>query len=144
MDKNDKYFLVGLISLAITLFLLPFACYLLPSVLFGWTYHIPDFVFAWTDTLQDMFSLNSQQASWAVWGIFFVSAAFFAVIAYVTSTKIKDEKPKISVRLSTDADEVMPVKKDTRENLFLAIKIIAIIVLMFLLAQGLQWVMSSS
>ena len=86
MEKNDRYFIVSLFSLAVSLFLLPLSLYLLPGVWFGWSYHIPAFIINGSSWLQDNFGLSEPIASWWMLGGLFVASLVFAGLAYLWPT----------------------------------------------------------
>ncbi|OGV46453.1 MAG: hypothetical protein A3F46_07730 [Legionellales bacterium RIFCSPHIGHO2_12_FULL_42_9] len=146
MGKDDKYFIVGLLSLALSLFLMPLSLFLLPQACFGWNYHIPDFVINWNNWLQDAFALSEQDAEWWVVGGLFVLSLVFAGIAYYTSTRPQYQiKPKLtSEHLPMDNHHLKPVRQDRRETVFLVIKIVVIMMLVYLIAQLMQWAIAVS
>src|SRR5690242_2113223 len=82
MERNDKFFLLSLASLAISLFLVPVALYILPHTWLGWSYHIPDFIQNFNDYLQDALGVTSDNASWFTFYLLLLIGLIFAGIAY--------------------------------------------------------------
>lgn len=144
MEKNDRYFIMSLISLAASLFLLPLALYLLPNAWFGWSYHLPDFILSSNDWLQDNFSLNDQAASWVVFGVILVLSLLFAGLAYFAATRPNADMKHILTSTSEDDAAVKPVKQDRRQLVFLIIKVAAIMILAYFIAQMMQWAIAVS
>ena len=145
MKKNDRYFIVSLFSLAVSLFLLPLSLYLLPGVWFGWSYHIPAFIINGSSWLQDNFGLSEPIASWWMLGGLFVASLVFAGLAYLSSTQFHEEiKPTANPLLKDEDERVKPLKQDRRELVFLVIKIVLIMMLVYLIAEMMQWAIAVS
>ena len=141
MENNDKYFILGLVSLAVTLFLLPLALYILPAVWFGWTYHLPDFILSWSNGIQTSFGLAEKSAAWWLFGTMFIVSLLFAFLAYFTTTRV-NIKPKVVYQSGENDRTKKSAKYDPRETVFLVIKIIVIVGLVFFIAEMMQWVMA--
>lgn len=145
MKKNDRYFIVSLFSLAVSLFLLPLLLYLLPGVWLGWNYHTPEFIINGNDWLQDNLGLSEQGASWWELGVLFLSSLVFSGLAYWSSTQFhEDIKPMVNSLLTDDDERVKPLKQDRRELFFLVIKIVLIMMLVYLVANMMQWAIAVS
>jgi hypothetical protein len=141
MGQNDRYFIIGLMALAVSLFLFPLSLYILPQVWFGWTYHIPDFILSLSNWLQDNLEFKEGEASWFIFYSFFFTACIFAGIAYVASARANANMKKNVVRLPFDDAEkrIKQVRQDRRDSTFLVIKMIGIGILVFVVAEIMQW-----
>jgi len=146
MEHNDKFFLLGLVSLAVSLFLFPLALYILPEAYFGWTYHVPDFILNFNEYLQDSFGMTRNSASWTVFYFIFLIAVVFANVAYFAAIRTRhDIKKQIPhEQIDEAAVRLKQANQNRRETIFLVIKLILIMVLVFSIAEVVQWVIAIS
>jgi hypothetical protein len=146
MERNDKFFLLGLVSLAASLFFFPLAIYLFPQAYFGWTYHIPNFLSNFNVYLQDVFGMTLRSASWTVFYIVFLTAVVFANIAYLSAVRTRHDIKRIIPYEHVD-EAVVRLKQanqNRRETIFLVIKLFFIMMLVFSVAKIVQWVVTIS
>lgn len=146
MERNDKFFLLSLVSLAASLFLFPLALYLLPQAWLGWNYHIPDFLLNFNDYLQASFGLTHEKASWAIFYLLFLSGLIFSGLAYYAAIHTRIDVKKSLPHESTNEAEVRlkQAKQNNREIFVLVIKIFFISLLVFSMAEIVQWAISVS
>jgi hypothetical protein len=146
MERNDKFFLLGLVSLAVSLFLFPLAIYILPQAYFGWTYHIPDFISNFNEYLQDAFGMTRRSASWTVFYSIFLMAIVFANIAYFAAMRTRHDIKKSIPHENVDEAVVRlrQANQNRRETIFLVVKLVLIMVLVFSIAEIVQWVVAMS
>lgn len=146
MERNDQFFLLGLISLAVSLFLFPLALYVLPQAWLGWTYHIPDFLLNFNDYLQDSFGITHEKASWVIFYLLFLLGLIFASVAYYAAlhTRIDIKKPLPHETVNEAEVRLKQAKQNRREIFILVIKIFFISLLAFSIAEIVQWAISVS
>lgn len=131
-QSNHKLFILGLFSLVFCLSLFALSFYIMPYLLFGWYYDTPAFVINLVEWLEYTYNYTNSAASTLVFLSVFFLALFFAGIAYFCSNRIdnqiysselkKKEKPKIKA-----------------DGLRLALKILAICLLIFIAATAFEW-----
>ena len=145
MKREDRLFLLGLLSLIVSLFLFPFVVYLFPAVWLGWEYRVPEFVLNTSLWLQLTFHTTYDLAFLWFFRITFFAAIGFGVIAYLISrritklqTEINKEEDKEAVTFS------MKAKEGSRDSVLFFLKMVVIIGLVFIVSDMIQWAISFS
>ena len=138
--KNDKLFIIGLISLILGFALLGFTLYLAPNLLLGWHYTIPDFFMNWANWLELYSNYSDLEAAKALLLILFIVSVIFVLIAYVTSNMMDKELYKQQV---VDPEIPKRKKKISHEGLDLGLKLFIIIIFVFILAAAFEWMIYS-
>lgn len=136
-QKNHLLFIIGLLSLMISLVFIAFTLYLLPHLLFGWIYDAPEFVPFLIERFQSQYNMTEGGASKLILLIFFLLSLIFVAIAYFSSNRIEREIFKSEL---TNTNKPVRFKKNTREGLTLGLKILFIIIIVFVVASLLQWI----
>lgn len=137
-QKNEKAFVIGLLSLVISLSLFALSFYIMPNLLFGWQYSTPGFVISIVDWLQYAYNFTASGASTIVFFFVFLLALFFAVIAYYCSNKIDDEIYSSELQQRTPPE---PVKESVKgDGMWLVLKILFFALLIFIAAALFEWV----
>lgn len=146
MGREDKFFLLSLLSLAVSLFLFPMAIYLLPQVWLGWIYHTPDFVLSFSDYIQTVFGVTQENAQWALVYVLLGLGSIFAGIAYYSARQVRvDHKKSLPHEHVNEARlRLNRAKKNRREMIFLALKLTVIVGLVVIISQVVQWAMTVS
>ncbi|MDF1757894.1 MAG: hypothetical protein P1U74_06315 [Legionellaceae bacterium] len=141
--QNQKYYIIGIICLMLSLPLFAFSFYLFPYLIFDWHYSVPDFVPELSGDLQRLYNLTKIAAGWLMILCCFFSAVILAVIADILSNKIDRE-----IHTSYTDDVVTKTHKRNKvgepESSGLVFKIIMIIVLVFVASQFFQWALSTA
>lgn len=146
MEQNDRYFFLSLASLAVSLFLFPLALYLLPQAFLGWAYHTPDFILSMNDYLQASLGITHEAALTSIfYGVFFL-ALIFAGVAYFAATHTRQDLKKTIAHESVDERQVRlrQAKQNRQEMVFLLVKIVLILIVVFFIAEMVQWAVSIS
>lgn len=139
---NQKYYIVGILCLVISLALFAFSFYILPFLAFGWHYGVPDFILIWNIDMQESYKLSQTAASWLIFLGLFFPAVILAIIADILSNRIDSQIHGISNKNEVKKPERMKV--GAKESNGLVFKIIVIMILVFIAAQFFQWALSSS
>ena len=135
-QKNHLLFIISLVSLLISLVLFAFTLYMLPHLLFGWRYDAPEFIPFWTEWLQYQYNVSEAAASKLILFLFVLLSLIFGLITYFSSNRIENQI--FSSGLSgTNKSPIF--KKSTREGVALGLKIFFIIIIIFVAASLLQW-----
>lgn len=139
-QRNEMYYMIGIICLCVSLGLFALSLYILPNLAFGWRYEMPEFVSMWRALLQERYHFGEKASEWLIFFVFFFPAILFAIVADIFSNRIEKQWNR------TDSGNSSQAMKSTRdgESNRLIIKIIGIIILVFITAQFFQWMISTS
>lgn len=139
-QQNHSLFILGLVSLLLSLSLLAFSCYNMPYLLFNWRYDVPEFIIMLHAWLVSTYSMTDHHASWVIVASLFSSSILFGIIAYIASNRIdnaiydiKQEEHTTSIHLT----------KDFKASAELFGKILLLVLLVVLVAIGLDWYLDS-
>jgi membrane protein insertase Oxa1/YidC/SpoIIIJ len=149
MKKEDKLFFLGLLTLTLSLFLIPFGFYLLPAAWFGWQYSIPEFILNFTLWMQVTFHTTYGWAFVWVARLIFLPGIFFGIVAYSISRRLNKMKLEVEehTEMSAEEEELAhkaseKLKEETKDSLMLMLKIAGIAALIFVIANAMQMVIS--
>ncbi len=144
MEREDKFFLLSLLSLAVSLFLFPLAIYLLPQVWLGWIYHTPDFVLSFSDYIQTVLGVTQEDAQWMFVYLLLGLGCAFACVAYFAARQVRigHKKPLPHERVNVAKLRLKQAKENRREVVFLLLKLVIIIGLIVTISQIIQWAMT--
>ena len=137
-NQNHTVYIVGILCLVASLAMIAFSLYLLPYLLFGWHYSVPEFVIAWLDQIQTSYNLSVNASEWLIFAVFFIPGLVFALIADVVSNRIDNQIYGIQAPETT---RPKPVNTESRSLLF---RIVFIVIVVFIAAQILQWTLTST
>ena len=146
MKQEDVMYVVGLMLLAMGMLLLPLSLYILPAVWLDWVYHVPSFILSAKDYLMDHLNLTEKSSYWLIFYTFFGFAITFLAVAiylsYCIDVMLASPEVKKSERLQEIEGSMHVFKKtpkDRRESMLLVVKLIVIMVLVFMIADMMQW-----
>lgn len=144
MDREDKFFLLSLLSLAVSLFLFPLALYLLPQVWLGWIYHTPDFTGALSEYFQSSFGVTQEAAQWVVINLLFIFGIVSATVAYYAARQVRIDHKKRPGHEAVDEAVVRlkQTKHGLREVMTLLVKIAIIVFIVVIISNIMQWGMT--
>ncbi len=144
MDREDKFFVLSLLSLAVSLFLFPLALYLLPQAWLGWVYHMPDFITAFSEYVQLSWGVSEDGALWVVVSILFFWGVIFSFIAYYAARQVRvDHKKKVPHESVNEAGvRLKQAKQNRRAILSSLVKLAVIIFMVFVISDIMQWAMA--
>ncbi len=139
---NSRLFILGMVCLGASICLILFSLYILPGLIGGLVYNIPEFLFHWVDWFQRRFDLSNTAASWIVLLLFFIPGLLFAMIAYYSSNKIDDqiyglEPPEIEeIEVLSPRERIR--KRESRTFVF---KLLILILLVLVFAAVFEWML---
>jgi len=90
-QQNHSLFIIGLLSLILCLTMLAISLYLLPHLLLGWRYDVPEFISHFRQWLTIQFALSAAGASKMIFFSFLSSAIGLGIIAYIASSRIENQ-----------------------------------------------------
>lgn len=134
-EENHMIFIIGMISLILSLALGTFTIFLLPNLLFGWHYDVPDIITLWKTWLQYFYQISESAASHLIFGTLGLCTLIFAFIAYYSSNRIDNQIYSEELQLN----RVSKPKESDSETMLLVLKILCIIVLVFIAGGLLEW-----
>lgn len=141
--EQDRYntdhflFIIGMISLIMSLALFGLTFYVLPNLLFGLIYDIPSFISEWREWIRASYEVTDYAASQIIALFLFALSLMFALIAYFSSNQIDNKIFRSELELQ---EEVTHEKKKNRETMILVIKILFTIMMVYVFAQVFQWI----
>lgn len=95
-EVNKPVYIIGLISQICSLASLMLACYILPYLIWGLNYDVPEFISHWQTFLQDKFDYTDQAANRAILWTLFGSSIMFGLISYWASHYLDKHIPEFS------------------------------------------------
>ncbi len=137
-QHSPKVYIIGMVCMIVSMGLFGLGAYILPNVIFGLIYSIPDFIFDWTNLVQIAYGLNEKKAGWLVLAIIFLLGFLASIVTYAVSNRLDNEIYDIQTD-KTDDEDISEKWKDTGP---LILKIIFILVLVFTIAKLFQWAIS--
>lgn len=142
MDHDHSHsrhalFIIGLIALVLSLVFLGITLYMLPHLLFGLKYDTPEIFMVWMAWLQDHHGYTLIGASRLILLLFFLFTALFILVAYLFSNRIDNQL--LNSGLAGKNRTTNFFGKNSREGLYLAFKILLIMIGIFIAASFLQW-----
>lgn len=142
-QENHVLFIVGLISLLLCLGLLFFTLFMLPHLLFGWRYDVPEFISYVREWISSGFGLSSRQASSVIFVFFSIWVFVFGLVAYYASSRIDNKI--YSIGQFTKENTAKPSKKlsqGMKESLRFFLLVLGILIIAFAATFGFQWMIS--
>ena len=141
-QQNQKFYIIGLVCLLISMALFATGAYILPRVAFGLNYNIPAFMFDWTNLVQAAYGVSEKSAGWFIYGLFFLLGFLFSIVTYVLSNHIDNQIYAIEEPEKTAVTVTKPNTAMT-ESGPLVLRVILIIAFIFIIAKIFHWVISA-
>ena len=139
-QENKALFIIGLISLIATVVLFAFSIYILPAMMWGWHYNIPEQLFIWREQLKTYYQISELYAGVILFLSFFVPALLMGFISYWTSNKIDNQ----IYRSELYQPERMPgYSAGSEESLGLGLKIFILALLVIAGVLFMEWLITS-
>ncbi len=139
-QKNHPLYIFGMVCFLISMGLLLFSFFMLPHLLFGARYDVPEFIAHWREYLASVFGITDKYASTLISLFLTLSGILFGFGAYYASTRldnviygIKDTKEPGGFHISTE----------TQESLHVFWKVLALIALFYIVIFIFLWLLSA-
>ncbi|TAL60575.1 MAG: hypothetical protein EPN84_09270 [Legionella sp.] len=130
---HHKLYIIGILSLLGCLSLLLFSLYILPYMVWGDYYDVPEFVVSLIAFFEDL-KYSSASSHFIVWLLFFLPALICGLISYYVSNYIDDElfdiKPETPEKDNYEKQRLKRLER--RESANLSLKILGLMFLIFL------------
>ncbi|MCR9192307.1 MAG: hypothetical protein NXI01_06555 [Gammaproteobacteria bacterium] len=141
-QQNHVFYIVGLICLILGLGLFAFGLYLSPYLFFDFQYNVPDFIYNFIMWLQGNYTTSKYGIAWLIFLLLILPAVILIVVADIISNKIDRKIFGISTfkRPTPPTEEGIKSKVESKGLVF---NIVMIIVVIFIIAEFFQWVITS-
>jgi hypothetical protein len=134
-QQNNKLFIVGMIFLVLSLMLLAYTMYLSPYLLLNWKYDVPESVVSLQNILSVKWETTERTASVVMFLVLVAVSGALIWIAHKLSNRMEHtENP-------TEQSEPERDYKRTKETMSVLAKLVVWIVVIFVAALVLQWIM---
>ncbi|MCP0913277.1 MULTISPECIES: hypothetical protein [Legionella] len=135
-QQSHGWYITGMISLILSLVLFAFCFYLLPFLLFGFVYDVPEFILYLREFFEDKYQITTRAAGLIIFFIFFLLAALAAFAAYLASNRIENRIFNIKQEGEEGSSRI---RQEAKETASILSKIIIVVILIFIGAILLQW-----
>lgn len=135
-QENRFVYIVGIISLILSMSLFTLTLYIIPYLVFGITYSMPEFIPNWQQYLLNVYEFTNAGASWIIFVVLLSLSLFTALIAFLASNKIDNHLYGIK---KTEEEQT---KVARQESINLIAKIALIVLTIFIIAGLIQWLTS--
>lgn len=139
-QQSPKAYTFGLIFMIISLSLFGLGAYLIPKIVFGLTYQIPDPIFHTINLVHEAYDLDEKKAGWLVLTIIFILACISSFVTYALSNRV-DHEIHLAYPAITEGEEPK-IFIGFKESGPLILKIILMIGVIFLCARLFEWVIA--
>lgn len=134
--RNKPFFFIFMFSLIIGLSLLLLSIFIMPNILWGWAYNVPDFIYVWREGIRAHYDIAEHRAGFIVLSMFLFPALLMLMVAYLSGTKIENEIQGIS---SAKSEHDPIISEDIKETTQFSLKLLSIITAVLALIFLLQW-----
>ena len=142
-NQNHKLFITGMISLLLCLAFLLFMLFMLPHLLFGWIYDVPETVTHVREWITTDYGVSSSRASLVIFLFLLALVLLFGFVAYYASTRV--ESKIFSSEEPEDKEESHLTEKlsaGLKESFRFFITLLAILIVAFAATVGFHWMIS--
>lgn len=147
---NPKLYTFGMIMLMLFWFFLLMAFYIVPFLVWGLHYDVPEFVIAWQLYIQDEFDLTLSNAKWFTFLTFAIPAVICMFISWLISIYIDnkivhdiEEKEQTSVPIDQAPDKRPLLERPVGQELSFASKIFILMVVAVVILFLVEWLITS-
>lgn len=139
-QQSHPLYVFGMISLLISLGSLLFSIFILPHLLLGWHYDVPEFISFWREWLIETYGVSIDHASWIIAAFFVALALVFGIAAYFASTRIENAiYPK---QTKVVQDEQIEKTRSVKGSPHFFWKVMGFIILAYIATFAFQWLIS--
>lgn len=128
-QQNSKLFIIGIMCLVLCLALLFFSLFILPFLIWGLHYEVPDFITYFISVLEDYHDFSYAGSRWAVGLLFFIPSLISGFIAFYISNKIDNDLLGLTPKKDEIEEEKISIRRrnDLSDSATLAFKILLLI-----------------
>lgn len=135
-NQNHTLFIICMICLVISLSLFTLAFYVVPFMIWGWHYSVPEFVFTWSQYFVETYGYTQAGSYGLVFLMLFVPALIAGLISYVCSNFIENRVLDLNVEPPPEAEKP---PRQIKETLGLTMKVLILIALIVGVIVLMQW-----
>ncbi|KTD62720.1 hypothetical protein [Legionella shakespearei] len=130
-SANHKLYIVGIISLILSIGLFFFSMFILPFLIWNLHYDVPDFISHMIIYFQNKMNYSLPASKFLSWLIFFVPCLIAGYISYYISNYIDDQilGIKTEEEIEEEKQSAILVHKEIRASIGLAAKIFLLMIL---------------
>ncbi len=139
-QQNHKLYITGFVCLIISMAFFGVGAYIIPRVVFGLNYNIPEFIFNRIYWIHTAYEVSEKSAGWLVLLIFFSCGFFFTLVTYISSNHIDHEIYPVETEVVEEKKHGMKL----RETRSLVLKIMLGVGLVFIVAEFIFRAVSST
>lgn len=144
-SSNSKLYIIGIISLVLSLAFFFFSMYILPFMVWHLNYDVPELILNLVSFFQNKYDYTERASRTLVWLLFFVPCIITGFISYYISNHIDNKI--LGLAPKSEEDEGMPareIKEELKESASLGFKIIFLMILIVCLILLLQLFVQST
>ena len=138
-QQNGTVFIIGLVSLIFSLSLFGLAFYILPFLLWSWSYSVPGIVLFLREWYKDAYNFGDTGAAWLVFFTFMIPALICGYVSQYSSNYIDSQVYGITEKKEEDKLEV---RRDVQESISFGLKVFFLIVLVVLAVLFAEWLIA--
>ncbi|KTC90262.1 hypothetical protein OQJ18_04730 [Fluoribacter dumoffii] len=144
--SNSKLYILGMICLVLCLGLFFFSLYILPFLLWGLNYNVPDFVLDLLSSLQDDYNYTPGASKLIAWLLFFVPSMITGLISYFVSNHIDNNlyKSEMNIEEVSEKPQGKQISKELKESAGFGLKILGLMILIVVVIFLLQYLIQST
>lgn len=141
--ENKVMYIIGMVCMIISLSLFLFSIYILPVLLWNWSYSVPDYVIMWRENLRVYFGCSEFSAGGLLFLIMMVPALITGLVSHFISNAIDNQIYGIV------KEEPEPVSTENKraafkESFSFSGKVIFLLVLVVLAVWFVEWILVPS
>jgi hypothetical protein len=137
-QQNSKLFILSIICLFGSITSIGFGLYILPPLLWGIHYGIPEFLFTTVSYLQEVYKFSATTSTWLVLLCFLIPGFIMGFVSYLLSTHIENAIYHIEPKHRTEEEQ-----QNLKESTGFGLKILSLMIIMLILIFLLQWLISA-
>jgi hypothetical protein len=140
--QNHFLYIAGMFSLIISLGLFAFSLFLIPHLIFGWHYNVPDFLIDLIAMFENDYEMSTAKVKWLLFLVLDVPAVVLFIVADVLSNKIDNKIYKANRSATQSPTRKMDGQSGLRESGVLFLRMTMIVIVVFAVAGFFQWTIS--
>ena len=139
-EKNHPLYIFGMICFLISMGVLLFSLYMLPYLMFGVLYDVPEFIAFWREYLVSDLGMTDNHALMLIYLSFTFCWLLFGLGAYYASIRIENAIYAIN---DTKKPGGMHLSPETKESLYVFWKVMALIAFFYGVIFVFHWLLSA-
>jgi hypothetical protein len=136
-QNNHGLYITGMICFLISIILFLFSLYMLPHLLFGWRYDVPELITFIREWLVDNFAIATNYASWGILFVMLFFAAVFACVAQYATRQLDHVVPDLNLPPKTK--KLFSVSRRSPESTRILVQITSVCILAYLVIKVIEF-----